>query len=107
MKMVKANKPPHTDAEIHAAALSDPDAQPLTPEQLSRMRRVSELPLSYRVRRQLRLSQTEFAARFRIPVGTIRDWDQGRTQPDAAATALLKAIARYPDEVAKAQEAAG
>ena len=29
-----------TDAEIHAAALADPDAQPLTPERLAKMRRV-------------------------------------------------------------------
>jgi len=29
-----------TDAEIHAAALADPDAQPLSPERLARMRRV-------------------------------------------------------------------
>jgi len=28
-----------TDEEVMAAALSDPDAQPLTPEQLARMRR--------------------------------------------------------------------
>jgi putative transcriptional regulator len=29
-----------TDEEVDAAARSDPDAQPLTPEQLARMRRV-------------------------------------------------------------------
>jgi putative transcriptional regulator len=29
-----------TDEEIMAAALSDPDAQPLSPEQLAKMRRV-------------------------------------------------------------------
>ena len=29
-----------TDEEVVAAALSDPDAQPLTPEQLAKMRRV-------------------------------------------------------------------
>jgi putative transcriptional regulator len=32
-----------TDDEIMAAALSDPDAQPLTPEQLAKMRRVSRV----------------------------------------------------------------
>ena len=35
---------PEEDAEITAAALSDPDAQPLTDEQLSRMRPVWEFP---------------------------------------------------------------
>jgi len=32
-----------TDDEIMAAALSDPDAQPLTPQQLAKMRRVSRV----------------------------------------------------------------
>jgi putative transcriptional regulator len=32
-----------TDEEVMAAALSDPDAQPLTPEQLAKMRRVSRV----------------------------------------------------------------
>ena len=32
-----------TDEEVVAAALSDPDAQPLTPEQLAKMRRVSRV----------------------------------------------------------------
>jgi putative transcriptional regulator len=30
-----------TDEEVLAAALADPDAQPLTPEMLEKMRRVS------------------------------------------------------------------
>lgn len=95
-----------TDDAIEAAARSDVDAQPLTPERLAKMRRVDDLPLSHRVRRQLRLSQSEFAKRYHIPIGTIRDWDQGRTQPDAAAIALLNTIAKFPDEVAMAQDAA-
>jgi putative transcriptional regulator len=36
------------------------------------------------VRQALGLSQEELAARFRIPVGTLRDWEQGRVEPDAA-----------------------
>ena len=27
-------------------------------------------------------AQEEFAARFRIPLGTLRDWEQGRSEPD-------------------------
>jgi len=45
-----------TDEEVVAAALSDPDAQPLTPEQLSKMRRVSRV----KVLRQ-RLGMTQIA----------------------------------------------
>jgi putative transcriptional regulator len=33
------------------------------------------------IRRALDLSQEEFAERFRIPLGTLRDWEQGRKDP--------------------------
>ena len=46
-----------TDEEVMAAALSDPDAQPLTPEQLARMRRVPRVKL---LRQQLGMTQAEF-----------------------------------------------
>jgi len=79
-----------TDEEIHKAALADPDARPLTKRQLARMRRVSPVK---RLRWKLGLSQAEFADRFHIPVGTLRDWEQHRTEPDQAAKAYLKIIA--------------
>ena len=44
----------------------------------------------------------EFAARFRIPLGTLRDWEQGRKDPDAAARAYLIVIGRNPDAVREA-----
>jgi putative transcriptional regulator len=90
-----------TDAEIHAAALADPDAQPLTEERLAALRRV---PRAKSIRRALGLSQDEFAARYHIPVGTLRDWEQGRFEPDAAARAYLAAIAREPEVVRRALE---
>ena len=37
------------------------------------------------IRHALKLSQDDFAAHFHIPVGTLRDWEQGRKEPDAAA----------------------
>jgi putative transcriptional regulator len=52
------------------------------------------------------LSQEELATRFRIPVGTLRDWEQGRVAPDQAARAYLTVIARIPDAVSKALDAA-
>jgi putative transcriptional regulator len=96
-------EPPMTDAEVLEAALSDPDAQPRTPEQLARMRRVS---YARHVRWKLGLSQMEFARRFGIPVGTLRDWEQHRTTPDQAALSYLKVIANSPDAVVTALEAA-
>lgn len=95
--------PPMTEDEILTAALSDPDAQPSTPEQLARMRRVS---YAKHVRFKLRLSQEEFARRFGIPLGTLRDWEQHRTKPDQAALSYLKVIAAAPEAVTRALTAA-
>jgi putative transcriptional regulator len=54
------------------------------------------------IRRALKLSQEDFAAAFHIPVGTLRDWEQRRKEPDAAARAYLRVIAREPETVRKA-----
>jgi putative transcriptional regulator len=83
-----------TDEEIRASELADPDAQPLTPERLAKMHRV---PRTKSLRRALGLSQEEFATRYHIPVSTLRDWEQGRFEPDAAARAYLTVIAREPE----------
>ena len=88
-----------TDAEIEQAALSDPDNRPLTEEGFRRMKR---RPRAAIIRRALDLTQEEFAARYGIPLGTLRDWEQGRTEPDATAKAYLKVIAAEPDAVAGA-----
>jgi len=85
-----------TDADIHAAALADPDAQPLTPDRLTGMK---PTPRARIIRRALGLTQEEFAARFQMPLGTLRDWEQGVAQPDQTARAYLKAIAGDADAV--------
>ncbi len=88
-----------TPDERHAAALADPDAKPLTSEDLTRMKRTPQVRV---IRRALGLSQEEFATRFHIPLGTLRDWEQGRKDPDAAARAYLVVIGRNPSAVAEA-----
>ncbi len=45
------------------------------------------------VRRALGFTQEEFAARFMIQNGTLRDWEQGRVQPDWPARSYFKVIA--------------
>jgi putative transcriptional regulator len=92
-----------TEEQVHAAALADPDAQPLTEERLDRMKRV---PRARTLRRALGLTQEEFAARYHIPLGTLRDWEQGRSQPDQPARAYLRVIAHDPDGVQRALAAA-
>jgi putative transcriptional regulator len=63
-----------------------------------------------RIRWELGLSQSEFAEAFSIPLGTLRDWEQHRREPDAGSQAYLEVIAREPEAVrralAKAREAA-
>ena len=93
-----------TDEEITAAALSDPDAQPTTPEKLARMKRISPAKFT---RQKLAFSQSAFARTFRIPLGTLRDWEQHRREPDQAARAYLEVIAREPEAVMRALAAAG
>ena len=94
--------PPPTSrsaAEIDAAARRDHENPPLTAARLAKLRRV---PRVKTLRRALALTQEEFAARFRIPLGTLRDWEQGRSEPDQPAKAYLTVIARDPKGVKRA-----
>ena len=79
-----------------AIARADPDAQPLTEADLKRMKRTPQAKI---IRRALELTQEEFAARYHIPLGTLRDWEQGRAEPDQPTRAYLRIIARDPDRV--------
>lgn len=88
-----------TDEEVLEAARSDPDARPREDYPAGRLRRVPQVKV---IRRALGLTQEEFSARFQIPVGTLRDWEQGRTEPDQANKAYLKVIASEPDAVTRA-----
>ena len=83
-----------TDDETLEAARSDPDALPMTPEELARMKRVSPVKV---LRQRLGMTQIEFAEAFGLPVSTLRDWEQRRSTPDAPARALLRAIEREPE----------
>lgn len=56
------------------------------------------------LRHAIGLTQEEFCVRFRIPLGTLRDWEQGRAKPDRPARAYLRAIAGDPAAVLRALE---
>jgi len=60
--------------------------------------RVVELPDVRALREHLRMSQSEFAEAYRIPLATLKGWEQGRRAPDATASAYLNVIARLPQE---------
>jgi putative transcriptional regulator len=88
-----------TDEEVEAAAVADPDAQPLTEDQLARFERVPDVKA---IRERLRLSQKQFAAMFGLSLSVVRDWEQRRFTPDQAARTLLKVIDRNPEAVKQA-----
>lgn len=88
-----------TDDEVEAAALVDPDAQPMTDEELSQAYRPGAIVA---IRKHLGLSQAAFAGRFRINLRTLQDWEQGRRAPDQVARAYLRVIAHNPDVVTAA-----
>ncbi len=85
-----------TAEAIELAARADRDAQPLSEADLKRMKRTPQAKI---IRRALELTQEEFAARYQIPLGTLRDWEQGRAVPDQPTRAYLTLIARDPDHV--------
>lgn len=97
-KTAKRLRPMSVEA-IERAARTDPDAQPLTPADLRALKRVPQVKV---IRRALELTQEEFAARYHIPVGTLRDWEQGRAEPDQPTRAYLTLIARDPERVRRA-----
>ena len=61
-----------------------------------------ELPDVKAIREALHMSQLKFAVSYRIPLATLKNWEQGRRAPDAPAAAYLLAIRRRPKEVMEA-----
>jgi putative transcriptional regulator len=61
-----------------------------------------EMPDVRAIRKKLRMSQEQFAVTYRIPLATLKNWEQGRRYPDAPAAAYLQAIARRPREISEA-----
>jgi putative transcriptional regulator len=51
------------------------------------------------IRKRLKMTQEEFARALRIPVATLRNWEQGRNALDPAARSLLMVVARNPKTV--------
>lgn len=70
----------------------DPDEEP----------RFEPVVQSQDVRRKLGMTQTEFAALLRIPVATLRNWEQNRFVMEPAAQTLLKLVDREPEAALRA-----
>jgi putative transcriptional regulator len=54
------------------------------------------------LRKRLGMTQDEFAKALRIPLSTLRNWEQGRVLPDPAARSLLTIVAKNPKAALKA-----
>jgi putative transcriptional regulator len=91
-----------TEAEVHAAAMSGPDARPMTAAEWQ----ARKVPRTKTLRRALGLTQEEFAARFQITIGALLDWEQGQCGPDRSTQAYLRAIAGDAAGVQRALQAA-
>ena len=89
-----------TEKEITAAALSDPDNPPMSKQELKRFR--PAFPNVRRIREKLNMTQKEFASHFLLSLPAIRDWEQGRSNPDHAARALLLIVDHLPKQAMKA-----
>ncbi|MGX8011437.1 helix-turn-helix domain-containing protein [Mesorhizobium sp. ORM8.1] len=87
-----------SDADAEAGALADEANPPISTDRPD-MVPVARVKV---IRRALHLTQEEFSVRYRIPLGTLRDWEQGRTEPDQAAQAYLQVIAKEPETVSRA-----
>lgn len=81
------------------ADLSDPEDFAVTAEALDRGQRAR---LIRRTRTGLGLTQAEFADRFHVPVGTLRDWEQARATAPDFAIAYVRVIGLHPEIVAQA-----
>lgn len=56
------------------------------------------------IRRGLGLTQAQFATAYGFSLGRVRDWEQGRTQPEPSQRILLTVLAREPEAVTRALE---
>jgi len=88
--------------QVLAEARADPTALPVEDRKSGNLGSVGRVSLAKRIRWGLHMSQAEFAKTFRIPLGTLRDWEQHRRDPDQATQAYLEVIAREPDVVRRA-----
>ncbi len=87
-----------TDDQIAAAVIDDPDAAPTPVYATPGLTPIVNVK---KLRERLALTQEAFAAAYRIPIGTLRDWEQRRNLPNAPARAYLTAIARNPRAIAE------
>ena len=88
----KLNATTEDDIRRHQIEDDDPDAP---------LERGETTVLPQAVRRKLGMTQEQFAAALRVPLATLRNWEQGRVRPDPAARSLLLVVYRAPEAALK------
>ncbi|GJD45571.1 hypothetical protein AFCDBAGC_3445 [Methylobacterium cerastii] len=84
---------------ILASETRDPEDFDVSATALDRAQKARLIRMA---RTSLGLSQGKFALRFRVSLGTLRDWEQARTTAPDFAVAYVRVIALHPDMVAAA-----
>ncbi len=95
-------RPAMTDDEITAAALADPDAQPITPEQVAAYRAPAMCKV---IRNKLGMTRSRLAEAYGIPLDTLQAWERHRSDPTEVERNYLRLIERAP-ELAKLEPVA-
>jgi len=88
--------------DLHIPELTEADFRRMIPAPVRRRIRQGQIKSGRDIiflRRFVGLSQKEFARALEISVHTLRNWEQGRRQPEGPAIALLKIAARHPQIV--------
>ncbi|HEX9836922.1 MAG TPA: helix-turn-helix domain-containing protein [Alphaproteobacteria bacterium] len=94
-----------SDEDVARQIAEDADVAPDVSDALSAGRKTLLPEVDVKLlRAQVGLTQREFAARFRIPLRTLQDWEQRRYAPDQTAATYLYVIARDPEAVRRALE---
>ncbi|MGD1955555.1 MAG: helix-turn-helix domain-containing protein [Sphingomonadales bacterium] len=88
----------YADIEPIPADPDDPDEFDVPAEIV----RIGLIARDFRLLRKqtLKLSQEAFARRYSIPVGTLRDWEQGRSMPSETMLAFMELILDDPEKTA-------
>ncbi len=91
-----------TDDELLQAAESDPDAQPLTADELAQARRIPDHVNVRAIRLKHKMSHAAFAQRYGFDPDALRGWEQGRRPLDRYVKILLTVIDKEPEAVERA-----
>ncbi|MCC7048890.1 MAG: helix-turn-helix domain-containing protein [Alphaproteobacteria bacterium] len=109
MREIRASRPRFDRSKLAATTEADIRRQMIEDgEDPARRLKIEEVFSPAAIRRRLGMTQAQFAAALRLPVATLRNWEQGRSRIDPAGRSLLILVARNPKQAlaALAAEAA-